>query len=183
MDLSLIVVIQEPDGQFFKMEIEGLMSHVVQGSCYIGTQSEVYNAELHAIAEGLQQIGQTGVTPGKMYICMDNQAAIDTLWDNKLNSEPARHAIKQANILKAQGWNILAIWTPAHQYLETNWQISLPKREQSQQILYVNIRAQQGHGCICMPARIYLYIFKIKICLLKGIINSYCLFSPYSLRP
>jgi hypothetical protein len=37
----------------FKMEREGLMSHV-QGSCYIGTQSEVYDAEPHAIAEGLQ---------------------------------------------------------------------------------------------------------------------------------
>jgi ribonuclease HI len=85
----------------FKMEKEGLMSHVVQGSCYIGTQLEVYDAELHAIAEGLQQISQTGVTPGKMYICIDNQAAIDTLWDNKLNSEPAPYAIRQANILKA----------------------------------------------------------------------------------
>jgi hypothetical protein len=88
---------------------EGVMSHVVQGSCYIGTQSEVYDTELHAIAEGLQQISQSGVTPGKMYICIDNQAAIDTLWENKLNSEPARHAIKQANILKAQGWNILTV--------------------------------------------------------------------------
>ena len=63
----------------FKMEREGLMSHVVQGSCYIGTQSEVYDAELHAIAEGLQQISQTGVTLGKIYICLDNQATIDIL--------------------------------------------------------------------------------------------------------
>jgi hypothetical protein len=55
-----------------------------------------------------------------MYICIDNQAAIDTLWDNKLNSEPARHAIKQANIPKAQGWNILTVWTPAHQGIPRN---------------------------------------------------------------
>jgi ribonuclease HI len=102
-----------------RMEREGLMSHVVQVSCYIGTQSEAYDAELHAIAEGLQQISQTGVTPGKMYICIDNQAAIDTLWD-KLNSEPAPHAVKQANILKAQGWNILTIWIPAHQGIPGN---------------------------------------------------------------
>jgi ribonuclease HI len=104
----------------FKMEREGLMLHVVQGSCYIGTHSEVYDAELHAITEGLQQISQTGVAPGKMYICIDNQAAIDTLWDNKLNSEPARHAIKQANILKAQGWNILTVWIPARQGIPGN---------------------------------------------------------------
>jgi hypothetical protein len=48
----------------FKMGREGLMSHVAQGSCYIGTQSEVYGVELHAIAEGLQQISQTGVAQG-----------------------------------------------------------------------------------------------------------------------
>jgi ribonuclease HI len=104
----------------FKMEREGLMSHVVQGLCYIGTQSEVYDAELHAIAEGLQQISQTGVTPGKMYIYINNQAAIDTLWDNKLNSEPTRHAIKQANILKAQGRNTLTVWAPARQGIPGN---------------------------------------------------------------
>jgi hypothetical protein len=55
-----------------------------------------------------------------MYICIDNQATIDTLWDNKLNSEPARPAIKKANILKAQGWNILTVWTSAHQGIPGN---------------------------------------------------------------
>jgi hypothetical protein len=81
---------------------------------------ETYNKNINLRIRYIILHSQTGVTPGKMYICIDNQAAIDTLWDNKLNSEPARHAIKQANILKAQGWNILTIWTPAQQGIPGN---------------------------------------------------------------
>jgi hypothetical protein len=77
-------------------------------------QSEVFDAELHATAEGLEDLNQIEIAPTKIYICVDNQAAIDTLYGNRENSEPARHAIKQANLLKMKGWDIQVILTPAH---------------------------------------------------------------------
>jgi hypothetical protein len=49
------------------------------------------------------------MAPAKIYICVDSQAAIDTLYENRDNSEPARHAIKQANPLKVKGWDIQMI--------------------------------------------------------------------------
>jgi hypothetical protein len=86
----------------FRIEL-GEISQLGQGLCHLGIQSEVFDAELHAIAEGLEGLNQIEIAPTKIYICVDNQAEIDTLYENRDNSEPARQAIKQANLLKAKG--------------------------------------------------------------------------------
>jgi ribonuclease HI len=91
----------------------GEISQLGQGSCHLGIQSEVFDAELHTIAEGLEDLNQIEIAPTNIYICVDNQAVVDTLYENRENSEPARHAIKQANLLM-KGWDIQVIWTPAH---------------------------------------------------------------------
>jgi ribonuclease HI len=97
----------------FRIEL-GEVPQLGQGSCHLGIQSEVFDAELHAITEKLEDLNRFEIPPMKIYICVDNQATIDTLYVNRENSEPARHAIKQANLLNMNGWDIQAIWTPAH---------------------------------------------------------------------
>jgi hypothetical protein len=97
----------------FRIEL-GEIAELGKGSCYIGIQSEVFDAEPHAIAEGLEDLKQIEITPTKIYTCVDNQAAIDTLYENRENSEPARHAIKQANLPKMKRSDIQVIWTQAH---------------------------------------------------------------------
>jgi hypothetical protein len=89
----------------FRVEL-GEISQLGQGSCHPGIQSEVFDAKLHAIAEGLEDLNRIEIAPAKIYICVDNQAAIDTLYENRDNSEPARHAIKQANLPKVKGWDM-----------------------------------------------------------------------------
>jgi hypothetical protein len=60
----------------------------------------------NAIAEGLEDLNQIEIAPTKICICVDNQAAIDTPYENRENLEPARHAIKQANLLKMKEWDM-----------------------------------------------------------------------------
>jgi hypothetical protein len=94
-------LLHTPEWAIFRIEL-GEISQLGQGSWHLGIQSEVFYAELHAIAEGLEDLNQIEIAPAKIYICVDNQAAIDTLYENRDNSEPARYEIKQANILKVK---------------------------------------------------------------------------------
>ena len=55
------------------------------GSCSLGKKTEVFDAELHAIQEGLTSIKSKLSQPTHITICVDNQAALTTL--NKGNPE------------------------------------------------------------------------------------------------
>jgi ribonuclease HI len=48
-----------------------------------------FDAKLHAIAEGLEDLNQIEIAPTKVYIYVDNQAAIDILYENIDHSQPA----------------------------------------------------------------------------------------------
>jgi hypothetical protein len=57
--------------------------------------SEVYDAELHAVQEGLLLL-HPYEPPNTIYICMDNQAAIQTLSNNQHSHQFARNALTTA---------------------------------------------------------------------------------------
>ena len=53
---------------------------VAFGCCCIGGKAEVYDAELHAIQEGLSFLVTSPWPPGQVLICAGNQAALLTLY-------------------------------------------------------------------------------------------------------
>jgi hypothetical protein len=65
---------------------------IASGFCNLGIESEVFDAELHAVHEGLSFLAASDFSPRNLVICIDNTAAIGTLQDNNSNSEPVRIA-------------------------------------------------------------------------------------------
>jgi hypothetical protein len=49
----------------FRIEL-GEISQLGQGSCHLGIKSEVFDAELHAIPEGLEDLKQIEMAPTKI---------------------------------------------------------------------------------------------------------------------
>ena len=84
------------------------------GRCHLGVRAEVYDVELHAVQEAVSTLLTTTMPPSKVFICIDNQAAIDTLHANKDNHEYARRSLKTIATLRLLGWQITTIWCPAH---------------------------------------------------------------------
>ena len=90
---------------------------LASGYCCIGDKSEVYDAELHAIQEGLLFLASTGTegAPGNLVVCVDNQAALMTLAGGNPNgTEYAQHTLNTIGLLQGQGWSVSGLWTPAH---------------------------------------------------------------------
>ena len=88
---------------------------LVSGSCAIGEKAEVYDAELHAIQEGLEHISSLNWNPKDILVCVDNQAALITLTSgNPAGSEFALHVLQIISNLQDTGWTIKGLWTPAH---------------------------------------------------------------------
>ena len=76
--------------------------------CCIGDKSHVYDAELHAIQEGLLFLASTGTgtegVPGNLVICVDNQASLMTLAGGNPNgTEYAQHTLNTIGLLQGQG--------------------------------------------------------------------------------
>jgi ribonuclease HI len=69
---------------------------------------------LHADYEALHSSNLLDKPTTQAFICVDNLAAIQTLADNKDNSEPAKMATQPAYSLKQKGWDIQTAWTPTH---------------------------------------------------------------------
>jgi ribonuclease HI len=89
--------------------------------CNLGARCEVFDAELHAVYEGLRLIPTSPTTPNtNIYICIDNQAAIQTLAYNQYNHQYARETLTTAKTLTHNGWNLLTIWTPSHTNIPGN---------------------------------------------------------------
>jgi len=85
------------------------------GKCNIGLKAEVYDAEIHAIQEGLLALETSQSQPTQVLICADNQAALQTLQSgNPNNTEFARHTLNIIARLVLKGWQIMGLWTPAH---------------------------------------------------------------------
>jgi ribonuclease HI len=92
----------------------GIARLIKSGSCHLGEQMEVYDAELHAVHEALDGLTHIDTPPALAFVCIDNSAAISALNDNVGNSEPAREAINISVLLAQDGWRIHTLWTPAH---------------------------------------------------------------------
>jgi ribonuclease HI len=95
------------------------------GNCYLGHKCEVYDAELHAIEEGLNRtlkLESSSLEPRLdtpavqcMTICVDNQAALQSLEQgNPENHEYAARCLDQIAKLEHRGWKVKGLWTPAH---------------------------------------------------------------------
>lgn len=78
-------------------------SHIrlIAGNCSLGKKAEVYNAELHAIQEGLRALQDSGhqhqyqppPSPNTLLICADNQSALSHCRQatQKTRSLPGKH--------------------------------------------------------------------------------------------
>jgi ribonuclease HI len=98
-----------------------IVRKVASGRYILGTRTEVYDAELHAIQEALTALRDSiDTTSGVAYICVDNQSALDTLASNTSATEFSRVAVRVAADLSRSGWMIQGIWTPAHVGLTGN---------------------------------------------------------------
>jgi ribonuclease HI len=65
-------------------------NHLISSDpCYLGTQAEKYDAELHAVHEALSYLHTPEITPNTAIICIDNSSAIDTLlYKKKTPNQP-----------------------------------------------------------------------------------------------
>ena len=86
------------------------------GFCSLGKKAEVFDAELHAIQEGLLHIlHKMAATAENIIICADNQAALTTLTKgNPDNWEYARNTLTLIAQLVEKGSRVSGLWTPGH---------------------------------------------------------------------
>ena len=85
------------------------------GSCSLGKKAEVFDAELHAVQEGLLSVKSTHSQPTHITICVDNQAALTTLnTGNPENWEFARNTLQTMTEMRATGWTMSGLCTPGH---------------------------------------------------------------------
>jgi ribonuclease HI len=85
-----------------------------EGRCHLGSRVEVFDAELHAVQEAVSTLLTTTLPRSTVFICIDNQAAIDTLHSNKDNHEYARRTLEIIEKLQLLGWQISTVWCPSH---------------------------------------------------------------------
>jgi ribonuclease HI len=91
------------------------LHRLTEGNCHLGHRAEVYDAELHAVQEAVNILLTTTNMPRtKVFICIDNQAAINTLQLNRSNHEYARRTLQIIDTLQLLGWSICTIWCPSH---------------------------------------------------------------------
>jgi len=84
------------------------------GICHLGSRAEVFDAELHSAQEAVSTLLTTSLPCSTVFICIDNQAAIDTLHFNKHNHEYARRTQEIIEKLQLLGWQISTVWCPSH---------------------------------------------------------------------
>jgi ribonuclease HI len=85
-----------------------------EGYCHLGTRAEVYDAELHAVQEAVTILLTTTAPRASVFICIDNQAAADTLQFNESNHEYARRTLEIIHNLQCLGWHVSTVWCPSH---------------------------------------------------------------------
>lgn len=96
------------------------LEKLFEGSCYLGQRMEVFDAELHAVAEALQGLTIRLEHPRPIYICIDNTSAILSLQHNPDNIEAASVASAAASKLVLNGSLVTTIWLPSHSGIPGN---------------------------------------------------------------
>jgi len=91
-----------------------------EGRCHLGNRAEVYDAELHAVQEAVSTLLSVTIPRGAVFICIDNQAAIDTLQSNRGNHEYARRTLATIATLQLLGWRVSTVWCPSHSNIPGN---------------------------------------------------------------
>jgi ribonuclease HI len=87
---------------------------IKEGSCNLGCRAEVYDTELHAVQEAMAALFTMTIPRSKAFICIDNQAAIDSLQFNRNNHEYTRRALESIAQLRLLSWKISTVWCPSH---------------------------------------------------------------------
>ena len=64
--------------------------------------------------EAITALFTTTIPHSTAFICIDNQAAIDTLHFNKDNHEYAWHVLESIAQLRSLGWTVSTVWCPSH---------------------------------------------------------------------
>jgi ribonuclease HI len=95
-------------------------SFTPNGFCFLGERMEVYDAELHAVVEGLQMLTTNKISPTQLYICIDNSAAVLALSNETSSEESAVIARQLCMNLADSGWILKLVWTPSHQGIAGN---------------------------------------------------------------
>jgi hypothetical protein len=70
----------------------GINQLVLNSFYFLGFYMEIYDAEIHAIHEALHFLNLLDIPITYAFICIDNLSAIQTLPDNRDNSEPGKMA-------------------------------------------------------------------------------------------
>jgi hypothetical protein len=79
---------------------------MIDDFCYLGMKMEVYNAELHAVSEGLKTILSCNFKPGILRICIDNSVSVLTLSESTLSDKSSSKAKITSDILIFCRWDI-----------------------------------------------------------------------------
>jgi hypothetical protein len=56
---------------------------IAAASCFLGYEAEFFDAELHAIHEGLLYLDASDLAPQDLFICIDDSVVITTLQQNR----------------------------------------------------------------------------------------------------
>jgi ribonuclease HI len=88
---------------------KGLRGYITvsEGSCYLGERMEVFDAELHAAYEGLNNVQTMLDKPEHIFLCIDNSSAIEVLSNNPDRIEGAFKTTKVAKLLTNHIWGVL----------------------------------------------------------------------------
>jgi hypothetical protein len=93
---------------FHKQDSELL--RILEGYCYFGRSMEVYDAEIHAVKEGLSTLCTISqLVQSQIYICIVNSTAISVLGDNPNRVQGAIEAREVALALVNSGWSIQSV--------------------------------------------------------------------------
>jgi len=84
------------------------------GRCNLGSRAKVYDVELHAVQEAVTAVLTTTTPRTSVFVCIDNQAAADSLQFNESNHEYARRALEVIDNLQRLGWHVSTVWCPSH---------------------------------------------------------------------
>jgi len=96
------------------------LHRLTSGKCHLGYRAEVFDAELQAVQEAVSTLLSTTLPRSTVFVCIDNQAAIDTLHFNKHNHEYARRTQEIIGKLRLLGWRISTVWCPSHCDIQGN---------------------------------------------------------------
>jgi len=88
--------------------------------CKLGNSAEVNDAELHAVQEAVTAVLTTTAPRASVFVCIDNQAAADTLQFNESNHEYARRALEVIDNLQRLGWHVTTVWCPSDYNIRGN---------------------------------------------------------------